>query len=164
MTDNTDQQVLGYGIHGRSGFVVLLPLAELEDLSDFFTRMSAATTVGDYLQLEGHRSGAFRWWDPVDYSPEEMAGHDNSPEASFDFTMVPGFGDGYFPPDPLTWMCDAFDWEDLGLPDGAVEYRDYMASLPQVVINPDRIEEILDVLRNDGFEVVERQDLVDPIL
>lgn len=153
--------VLAYGV---SYGMVLLPLDVLEEEARFAELLGSVDTVGDYVRIatdpDEPLAGSFPWWEDDEL---DMVPPDDTP---FDLGMVPGSGDGYFPVSINTTMLSVLESaflleEGEGPLDGLYEYHDWMGGIPHIEIPAANCEVVVQRLSAAGYEVVERQDLVD---
>ena len=91
---------------------------------------------------------------PYDDLDDEEHLEDGWLDAPFDVSSVPGYGDGYFPPQAGTIMLDEVDDTVLDIIDGLWDLHDNMGGVPRIWIDPSAEEQIAARMRAAGFVIV----------
>jgi len=148
-------RVFVYGDWGGIGLCVL-PLEDAEELAERGDDFSTVETLRDYLEICRRKPKLYAG-EAEDI--EELADEGRPLDDPVDVWSMPGAGDGYFPPDPRTWMLDRLPEEVFEIEEGTV--FDGMGGTPMFYIEKEELPPILEVLVGLGHEVREDQSLFD---
>lgn len=133
------------------GAVVLLPIADADYVWELHQIISTAKSVREFHETMTGLSGS----SPYDDLDDEEDLEDGWLDAPFDVSSVPGYGDGYFPPQVGTIMLDGVDNTVLDIIDGLWVLQDNMGGVPRIWIDPSAEEPIAARMRVAGFVIVD---------
>ena len=136
--------MLGSDPYGDDGWPVLLSEGSASHYKEILDIVASSRTMREFVESMERFGGGF--------SIEEF--EDEELDEPFDLELVPGYGDGLFPPDPRTWMLDDLDDDLFDVLDDLVTIYDDMGSNPIAVIQEADVGEIRSRLTAAGYEIV----------
>ena len=143
MQDPSNRYILGPDPY--EGFPVLLSESSAARYRDIIGIIGVSSTMREFVESMHAYDGSF--------SLDDFAEEPETLDEPFDLDLVPGHGDGYFPPDPRTMMLDDLDdtiWDVL---DGSVTIYDQIGANPIAVIETEDVNQIRGLLTSAGFDV-----------
>ena len=136
--------VLGSDPYGDDGWPVLLSEGSASHYKEILDIVASSRTMREFVESMERFDGGF--------SIEEF--EDEELDEPFDLELVPGYGDGLFPPDPRTWMLDDLNDDLFDVLDDLLTIYDNMGSNPIAVIQEADVGEIRSRLTAAGYEIV----------
>lgn len=140
--------------------LILLPLEILEAVAESRAVLRESKTFRDYVTRREAASPSVRellWWWEEEFEDVDWIELDDD----FDVELLPGFIDGLFPVDLRTLMLDNLDEEITELIERCITIDDHLGGTPKMLVAWSERDEVVSALRAAGYEVVDRQDLVD---
>lgn len=136
--------------------LIIVRQSTAEGLAWYADILQSSKTFGEYAATCRAAGGTVieSWAGSFD-DPDEWDFEDDEP---FDVARLPGYGDGYLPPNPQTVMIDEIDEdirEELG--DLAIEH-DEMGGMPWIEIPARALPEVVAVFTRLGAQLIERPD------